>query len=138
MRQEMNKSFSNLKIQKKYLSNINSLLQFKSYQNPGMERNKLKVEELIKAIKNERFKVNDYMIIDELVNLLYDLGICDIERMVDYNVDHEWLMKNYTPEAIGPYTQGCSSGNDTIIYHNDLGQVTSTRPFDFEGGESPF
>lgn len=76
MEHELDITYKNLEIQKKYLSNLNSLYQFKAYQNKGMELDIDKAEKIVKKIEEFRFNtVNNYEIIHNFEDVLFELKL---------------------------------------------------------------
>lgn len=102
---KLDTTYKNLKIQKKYLENINSLLKFKSYQNPQMEFNRAKVRKLIKQIENIRFKVNKYALIVNFFDFLELLNInCNNDiygEIMNDKIDHKRFVSMFGEESIG-------------------------------------
>jgi len=125
----MDISYQNLKNQKKYLSNIDSLLKMKAWRNNNMLQLKTEVKFLVECIEKERFKTNKYDMYDNLLSLVSDLGVigCSAADDIWDRLDYLDFIRMFGAEVAGPKSRSHMSEDGTtyreLVYYDDNGKV---------------
>lgn len=134
----MDITLKNLRIQKKYLENINNLLQFEPYKNPQMEFLRASTRKLVRNIEKKRFKENNYDMFLNLFDMLENLDVINDDQY-DYtqdHIDHSNFIKMFGAEASGPElriyleSHGSNMRNACYkVYFDDNGTEISREPY---------
>lgn len=106
---ELNTSYQNLKNQKKFLATSEFLYANKKpYQNQGMADTIANTKDLITKIEEARFEVNNYEVFWDVIEIIIALNLVKeneldlLDRMLDWDVNHEYFVKNFGAEVAGP------------------------------------
>ena len=134
MGRELDKSYKNLQIQKKYLSNCRELHRNnKAYQNDGMLKTISDTEKLIESIMKTREETNDYGLVFDFCLFMEHIGIAAGTETL--GTLHDWfdtshLIKWFGADAINPVRESSTNAKGSspavtnyYVYYNDDGTV---------------